>query len=93
MTIERAIEILDPEHREHYESIEPVNEACRMGMEALKEKLRNGGSDFVKVVRCKDCMYFHTPPLCDAYCGMGAVGRMELDFCSWGRKMDGDKID
>lgn len=37
MTIERAIEILDPEHREHYDSIEPVNEACRMGMNALKE--------------------------------------------------------
>ena len=48
MTIERAIEILDPEHREHYESIEPVNEACRMGMNALKElselkdKLKSG---------------------------------------------------
>lgn len=39
ITIERAIEILDPTHREHYDSIEPVNEACRMGMEALKEKL------------------------------------------------------
>lgn len=37
MTIERAIEILDPEHREHYDSIEPVNEACRIGMNALKE--------------------------------------------------------
>lgn len=36
MTPERAIEILDPEHREHYESIEPVNEACRMGMEAIR---------------------------------------------------------
>lgn len=36
MRIERAIEILNPEHREHYESIEPVNEACRMEMEALK---------------------------------------------------------
>lgn len=36
MTIERAIEILNPEHREHYDSIETVNEACRMGMEALK---------------------------------------------------------
>ena len=35
MTIERAIEILDPGHREHYGSIEPVNEACRMGIEAL----------------------------------------------------------
>lgn len=39
MTIERAIEILNPEHREHYDSIETVNEACRMGMEAL-EKMR-----------------------------------------------------
>lgn len=39
MTIDRAIEILDHEHREHYDSIEPVNEACRMGMEAL-ERMR-----------------------------------------------------
>lgn len=39
MTIDRAIEILNPEHREHYESIDPVNEACRMGMEAL-ERMR-----------------------------------------------------
>lgn len=36
MTPERAMEILDPEHWEHYESMEPVNEACRMGMEALR---------------------------------------------------------
>lgn len=36
MKIERAIEILNPEHREHYDSIETVNEACRMGMEALQ---------------------------------------------------------
>lgn len=37
MTIERAIEILDPNHREHYDDIETVNEACRMGMEALEK--------------------------------------------------------
>lgn len=36
MTIERAIEILNPERCEHYDSIETVNEACRMGMEALQ---------------------------------------------------------
>ena len=36
MKVERAIEILNPAHREHYESIDPVNEACRMGMEALE---------------------------------------------------------
>ena len=39
MTLERAIEILNPEHREHYESIEPVNEACRMGMNALEKQI------------------------------------------------------
>lgn len=36
MTIDRAIEILDPEHREHYNGLDEVNEACRMGMEALE---------------------------------------------------------
>lgn len=36
MKIERAIEILDPEHRENYDGLDEVNEACRMGMEALK---------------------------------------------------------
>lgn len=43
MEISREIEILDPAHRERYESIDPVNEACRMGMEALREieQLRN----------------------------------------------------
>lgn len=33
MTIDRAIEILDPEHRENYDGLD---EACRMGMEALE---------------------------------------------------------
>lgn len=36
MTIDRAIEILDPEHREHYDGLDEVNEACLMGMEALE---------------------------------------------------------
>lgn len=45
MTIDRAIEILNPEHREHYESIDPVNEACRMGMEALKRTRWIPGSE------------------------------------------------
>ncbi len=38
MTIDRAIEILDPEHRECYDGMDEVNEACRMGMEALERK-------------------------------------------------------
>jgi hypothetical protein len=37
MTIDRAIEILNPERREHYDSLDELNEACRMGMEALKQ--------------------------------------------------------
>lgn len=36
MEIDRAIEILNPDHREHYKNLEEVNEACRMGMEALE---------------------------------------------------------
>lgn len=40
MTYERAAEILDPEHREAYDSIEPVITACRMGMKALKSRFR-----------------------------------------------------
>ena len=36
MTIDRAIEILNPEHRECYDGLDEVNEACRMGMEALE---------------------------------------------------------
>lgn len=36
MTIDRAIEILDPEHQECYDGMDEVNEACRMGMEALE---------------------------------------------------------
>lgn len=36
MTLERAAEILDPTHREHYESIEPVNEACEIGRKAIQ---------------------------------------------------------
>ena len=39
MTNERAIEILDPEHREHYKSIEPIKTACRMGMDALQKQM------------------------------------------------------
>lgn len=36
MTIDRAIEILNPEHRENYDGLDEVNEACRMGMKALE---------------------------------------------------------
>lgn len=45
MTAERAMEILDPNHREHYESIKIVNEACRMGIQALKIIYPTAGKD------------------------------------------------
>lgn len=42
ITTERAVEILDPTHREQYsdlpDGMEQINEACRMGMEALKKR-------------------------------------------------------
>lgn len=38
MKIDRAIEILNPEHREHYDGMDEVNEACLMGMEALERR-------------------------------------------------------
>ena len=53
MTIDRAIEILNPEHREHYDGMDEVNEACRMGMEALER-----GRNAAPVVRCRDCIAF-----------------------------------
>ena len=42
ISVERAVEILDPNHRECYidlpDGMEQVKEACRMGMEALKRQ-------------------------------------------------------
>lgn len=39
MTLERAAEILDLTHREHYESIDPVNEACEIGRKAILKQI------------------------------------------------------
>lgn len=36
MTINRAIEILDPKNRDRYKSIYEFDQACRMGVAALK---------------------------------------------------------
>ena len=57
ISIERAFEILDPTHRERYESLEPVNEACRMGRAALflqmKESPYPDGDE--GVLACPNC--------------------------------------
>lgn len=59
MTIDRAIEILNPEHREHYDGLDEVNEACRMGMEALKQTKWIPCSERLPhdVSRCLVCRY------------------------------------
>ncbi len=93
MKVERAIEILDPEHRERYDSIEPVNEACRMGMEALK---KNADGRLVEVVRCKDCIYRnHVTKFCHMHSQETADGMYweqfpDNHFCSDGEMIAQD---
>lgn len=59
MTPERAIEILNPEHREHYDSIETVNKACRMGMVAIGYRIKKKPlapiSKLLEMGRCPNC--------------------------------------
>lgn len=54
MTTERAIEILDPTHREHYDSLETANEACRMGMQALEKQLPKKPIVNSEIYHCAD---------------------------------------
>lgn len=78
MTIDRAIEILDPEHREHYESIDPVIEACRMGMEALER---------TRWIPCSERM----PEICESTSYLAYIpsfGTVDIadynpDVCEW----------
>lgn len=62
ITESRAIEILDPEHMEHYENIEIVNEACRMGAEALEYRKRKK----VTIDQYDDGTYSYICPHCGA---------------------------
>lgn len=77
MTIERAIEILDPEHREKYESIEPVNEACIMGIEALKEneKLRKEMKEIKNKIATMLAKYFDCP------CNFSPIDDEMFEYC------------
>lgn len=64
MQIERAMEILDPTHREVYESIAPVNEACLMGAEALSKNIPrspypDGNKRILACHRCGSGEYLH----------------------------------
>lgn len=64
MNVERAREILDPEHRENYDGMEAVNEACRMGRDALGKlvPLRpypDGDKSIMACPRCGSGEYLH----------------------------------
>ena len=94
MTIDRAIEILDPEHREHYESIEPVNEACLMGIDALKEneKLRKEMKEIKNKIATMLAKYFDCP------CNFSPIDDEMFEYCQddcgmdnvtcWGRVIE-----
>ena len=88
MSVERACEILDPTHREQYESIEPVNEACRMGRMALllrvKESPHPDGDK--SILACPNCgsgeYLYNEDGNCNSFCGQcgKAIG--------WGEEAD-----
>lgn len=64
MPLERAAEILDPAHRESYESLAVVEEACQMGMEALKLRIPrspypDGDKSILACPNCRSGEYLH----------------------------------
>lgn len=77
MTNERAIEIL--EHMEHYESLELVEEACRMGMEALKARIpakceKTSTDTFYLCASCKRIIAKYEQ----------SHGKIKIPYCKWG---------
>lgn len=83
MTTERAIEILDPDHREHYESIEPVNEACRMAISALEKQIPIKPDRMTYDLLVKDG-WDYACPVCGCAVGENRYVKesQEDDFCS-----------
>lgn len=77
MTYERAAEILDPEHRETYESLEIVDEACRMGREALFRRMPglpypDGDESILACPNCESGEYLYNEDGADAASVAGA---------------------
>lgn len=78
MPVERAAEILDPKHRERYESLSVVEEACSMGYDALL--LRIPRSPYKNGFSCPNCGsgdylygYFDKPNKCCGNCGQAIL--------------------
>lgn len=74
MTIDRAIEILDPEHRENYDGMDEVNEACRMGMEALER---------TRWIPCSERMPDENNRWVLCLCVSGAMEVLKFDYTMW----------
>lgn len=78
MSVERAAEILDPKHRERYESLSAVEEARSMGRDALL--LRIPRSPYKNGFACPNCgssyyLYgcFNKPNKCCSNCGQAIL--------------------
>lgn len=78
MSVERAAEILDPAHRESYESLAVVEEACKMGHDALL--LRIPRSPYKNGFACPNCGssyylygYFNKLNKCCSNCGQAIL--------------------
>jgi ribosomal protein S27AE len=75
MTAARAAEILDPAHRESYESLGVVEEACRMGREALllripRSPFPDGDKSILACPNCGSGEYLHNQDEAEnTFCG------------------------
>ncbi len=57
ISIDRAIEILNPEHREDHPNMDEINEACRMGMEAMQELRARENAENIQAAQAEMAIY------------------------------------
>lgn len=87
MEIERAIEILNPEHRENYEEqpdgLEQIETAMRMGMEALKKQQPVKPKEFAFTREIEICHILYSENVVLSKCGhCDAVVPLHSKYCS-----------
>ena len=57
ISLDRAIEILNPEHREDHPNMDEINEACRMGMEAMQELRDRENAEDIQAAQAEMAIY------------------------------------
>lgn len=57
ISLDRAIEILNPEHREDHPKMDEINEACRMGMEAMQELRDRENAENIQAAQAEMAIY------------------------------------